>query len=155
MTRKIAVPWLVSHLGFSSQECLLWPFKSRYKSGYGSVWIDGKLTGAHRAMLRLKTGDCPLGMTAAHSCGVKLCVNPNHLRWATQSENEADKKLHGTAQIGEGNGAAKLMAADVCKIKAMLFERLKSHREISEQFSISRRTVSAISEGKLWAHISP
>lgn len=35
---------------------------------------------------------------AAHSCGKGHlgCITPQHLRWATQVENEADKLIHGT-----------------------------------------------------------
>ena len=31
-----------------------------------------------------------------HACGNSLCSNPDHLYWGTLSENENDKKKHGT-----------------------------------------------------------
>jgi hypothetical protein len=33
---------------------------------------------------------------AAHSCGRSRCFNPDHIYEATQSQNEADKMIHGT-----------------------------------------------------------
>jgi hypothetical protein len=91
------VAFLRDLIGHDSDSCILWPF-SRYANGYGSVWFEKALTGAHRLMCRLAHGEpSAAGLQAAHSCGRQLCVNPQHLRWATQAENEEDKILHGTA----------------------------------------------------------
>lgn len=46
-----------------------------------------------RHMCKLKNGDPPTpDHEAAHSCGNGKhgCINPNHLRWATDAENMAD-----------------------------------------------------------------
>jgi hypothetical protein len=82
---------LLSLVGTDNDDCVLWPFGG-YLNGYGYVYFKGKLTGAHRASCWLKFGAPPTSdHQAAHSCGQKRCVNPRHLRWATQRENEADK----------------------------------------------------------------
>jgi hypothetical protein len=56
---------------------------------------------AHRLMCQLAHGDPPTpDHIAAHSCGRghEGCVNPNHLSWKTYSENELDKRVHGTTR---------------------------------------------------------
>lgn len=81
------------------EACIDWP-GGRFPKGYGRVRHDGRRRNAHRVSLILATGQDPRGLQAAHTCGRQLCVNPRHLRWATQAENEADKAQHGTKRRG-------------------------------------------------------
>lgn len=95
-----AQQWLDDHVGYEGDSCLLWPF-GHSSTGYGTVNYYGTVGGAHRFMCRLAHGEPPSpDMQAAHRCGVRSCVNPKHLRWATQAENEADKIIHGTYNHG-------------------------------------------------------
>lgn len=88
--------WLNSLVRYQGDDCVLWRF-STYSNGYGCIWFEGRLTGAHRLMCRLAHGaPSAANLQAAHGCGKQLCINPNHLRWATQAENEQDKYAHGT-----------------------------------------------------------
>lgn len=59
----------------------------------------------------------------AHWDGVKPHCHWRNLRWATRAENEADKVRHGTANIGERNGQAKLTDEQVRQIKARPLRR--------------------------------
>ena len=88
----------------SSDDCLIWPFAVRKSSGYAAytyrsagrkVSVD-----AHRFVCELAHGKPIDDDQAAHSCGVKLCINPHHLRWATPQENMDDAKAHGTVRGG-------------------------------------------------------
>lgn len=83
------------------EECIIWPFRSKTGPNmeYASVSKNFSKYGrrAHRVVCGLKHGDPPTPEhEAAHICGNSLCLNPNHIRWATRSENEQDKKLVGT-----------------------------------------------------------
>lgn len=84
--------WIEAHKNYQGQECLIWPF-SREKTGYARTGIvDGyKVTSVrvHRIMCEHKHGPCPKGMETLHICkrGHLGCVNPNHLKWGTKSEN--------------------------------------------------------------------
>lgn len=141
--------WLRSHVSHGGSKCLIWPFKSKYKNGYGSVFYDGKLTGAHRVMCRLAHGEPPTREHhAAHSCGNRMCVNPNHIGWKTPSQNEADKVAHGTDVRGERNPCAKLNRQQVQDIRSM--RGTKSQSSIARQFGVSRRAVGFILSGETW-----
>jgi hypothetical protein len=157
LTRTMArhgepMAWLRSHLSATTDECILWPFKSAYESGYGSVLLDGSLTGAHRAMCRIAHGDPPSTIhQAAHSCGIRKCINPRHLSWKTPKENEVDKVAHGRDSQGERNGCAKLTAANVQAIRVL--EGSLTQEQIARTFGVSRRAVGMVLSGKTWGHV--
>lgn len=96
-------------LNHDGDECLAWPY-SRAK-GYGHVWLGEKMIYAHRYVCTLVHGEPPSeDHQCAHSCGNGHlgCVAKNHLRWATQSENMADRVIH--AIFGQGENWASLDA---------------------------------------------
>lgn len=59
--------------------------------GYAQVgWNDGvktRMVLAHRAAWVHVNGQMPLGMTLDHTCKVRRCVNPSHLRMLPNFEN--------------------------------------------------------------------
>ncbi len=140
--------WLQRHTNFSGIECLIWPFGIN-SSGYGVVLFEGKRTTASRIMCFLAHGEPEDDrMEAAHSCGKghEGCVNPKHLRWATHSDNQADRIGHGTSNRGENNGFAKLSDSDVLAIRAMAGEL--PQKEVAEMFGIAPCHVSKIQNGE-------
>jgi hypothetical protein len=54
---------------------------------YGGFYAEGKGYYAHRWMWEYAYGKIPEGLTIDHLCRNTLCVNPYHLRLATQREN--------------------------------------------------------------------
>lgn len=143
--RGAALAFLRDHVGFAGRECVQWPFRAQYRQKYGSVWFEGRLTGAHRLMCRFAHGEPPSGYEAAHSCHNRLCVNPNHLRWATRAENLAERRT----LKGEANASAKLSHSDVLKIREMVGLGM-SHSSIANEFGVSRRNVTHIANGTTW-----
>lgn len=87
------------------RRCWLWT-GAVTNSGYGLLYFDGRITGAHRVAWVLQHGPVPEGLVVAHSCDVKLCVNPKHLFLATQAENLADMRSKGRHASGSFLGAA-------------------------------------------------
>jgi len=75
--------------------CWIWKW-GKQNNGYGKVRDGRNYTTAHRLMYRQTYGEPALDLQVMHSCGVRSCVNPDHLNVGNQSDNEADKKAHGT-----------------------------------------------------------
>lgn len=79
--------------------CWLWR-RRRNNQGYPTMTIRVEDRGhpvpmfAHRVSLQVFTNAPRRGQEAAHAvfCPNKHCVNPDHLRWATRLQNEADKR---------------------------------------------------------------
>lgn len=86
--------WLDAHAQHSGDECLIFPFP-RLRNGYGHF---GKPhIAAHRYMCGLLNGEPPTDKhQAAHSCGrgADGCVNPTHLSWKTNAENQVERYQH-------------------------------------------------------------
>lgn len=66
-----------------TEGCWLWEGTIDSK-GYGMLWLD-KYVRAHRHSYALLVGPPPDILD--HSCGIRHCVNPDHLRPVTQAQN--------------------------------------------------------------------
>ena len=85
-------------------------------------------------------------LDAAHNCGVRLCCNPHHVRWATRKNNKADELIHGTRNRGRRNGHVKLTEEEVWAIRVAP----GVHERIAADFEVSRALVSQIKRGETW-----
>jgi hypothetical protein len=149
MARGDAKRWLHNALMHESDECLLFPF-GRFADGYGAVWSSGKMVKAHRFICEAAHGMPPSPEHhAAHSCGIRTCVNKRHLRWATRAENEADKVVHGRSNRGERQGHSVLTLSQVMQIK----QATEPQRQIARRFGISPQQVCNIKKGRAWAWV--
>jgi hypothetical protein len=131
---------LLSALHSQTNDCVSWPFGgSGY--GYSTVWFDGTTRRVHRLICEAAHGPQPTPKhVAAHSCGNNGCINPRHLRWATQSENMLDREAHGTVPRGY-----KISEADAAEIRALKGQM--SQWQIAKRFGITDSYVSAIHRG--------
>lgn len=68
--------------------CWVWT-ASKNKKGYGQICVGygSRLMLAHRFAWELVIGPIPEGMQLDHKCHNPSCVNPDHLRLATNTEN--------------------------------------------------------------------
>lgn len=60
------------------------------QSGYGQMYVKGRVTRVHRAAYETWVGKIPVGETVHHKCAQRLCINPEHLQLATVQENVAE-----------------------------------------------------------------
>ncbi len=142
-----AESWLLKQIDCDPDECAIWPFKSKV-NGYGSLHADGKKVKAHRFICEKAHGNPPFERAdAAHSCGVRACCNPHHLRWATRKENMKDAASHGTIPRGEQRHNAKLKLSDIETIRSATDASASS---LSACFRVSKSTIYKIREGRRW-----
>lgn len=71
-----------------TESCWEWT-GSKLKDGYGMLRIGGRDVMAHRYSWELANGPIPNKMVIDHKCWTHSCVNPDHLRLATSSQNTA------------------------------------------------------------------
>lgn len=57
---------------------------------YGRVRFGRKSIGAHRASYMAFKGPISEGLWVLHSCDIRCCVNPYHLRLGTAADNAKD-----------------------------------------------------------------
>lgn len=129
--------------------------KGRKKpDGYTDVRLyhDGGSTfcSVHRLVCRCFHGPQPSHLhEVAHGDGNRSNNVAANLRWATKSENYADRNQHGTHNRGERNGAAKLSAADVARIFEL--SRSMPSRAVAREMGICKSQVGNILRGQAWA----
>jgi hypothetical protein len=131
------VKWIKAHRTYNDDKCLTWPFA---RNDDGRAMMDGG--GASRAMCAAAHGPAPFKKAyAAHNCGRghEGCVNPQHLRWATGTQNAADRLLHGT--LGR-----KLCPDDIRTIRVSVLTQVS----LAEMFGVSQTMISRIQLRQSW-----
>ena len=103
----------------------------------------------HRLVLLAFQGPCPIGHQACHGDGVRSNCRLSNLRWDTIAGNHADKKKHGTAQIGSKNPHSRLTEeqAQIVKYSGRPLKKLAS------EFGVSFGCVDKIRYGQSWRHL--
>lgn len=133
---------------YSGNDCLIWPFAPA-GNGYALVARKGtnKKDYVHRLVCEHRHGPPPTQRhEAAHSCGNGHlgCVNPDHLRWATRTENMRDRGLH--------RGAKALHANDVREIRRL--RQLIGPTEIARRFGVTPTTIHHVLTGHTWSWLT-
>lgn len=133
----------VSYVG---DDCLIWPY-AKSDRGYGTITRsrDFGCKFAHTEVLCRVTGHRPEGLQAAHAplvCHERACVNPAHLRWATLTENQADRVLDGTSLRTLTDDEVRAIRADS-----------RRQVDIAADYGIAQSQVSAIKLRKLYASV--
>lgn len=140
-------------LNYEGDDCFTWPYH-RNQFGYGMMPKEvgrGRVS-VSRSVCRDINGPPPTPKHfACHSCGNGRlgCVSKKHLRWGTQSENEADKLLHGTHQRGMRHWNSKLTEDQVREIISLRGK--ESLTSIAKRFAVALPTVSNIYNGHTWS----
>lgn len=134
-----------------------WPWLGSVNpAGYGvfsGAVIGQKKMSAHRFAFLLANGELDPTLDVCHSCDLRSCVNPAHLRQATHRENIAEAIAKGSGAIGKkgaAHHAAKLTAEQVAEIRRRAAGG-ESARALAREFSISFQHVSDLKRGNAWA----
>lgn len=89
-----------------------------------------------------------------HTCDNLNCINPDHLKEGTNKDNSQDMVNKNRQAIGENNGGGvKLNSYKVIEIKQKLLEG-DSLRKLAKEYSVDKKTILNIKQGKKWKHIN-
>jgi len=129
-----------------------------YKKNYPVVGLskDGmqKPIPVHRLVLFAFVGPPPEGMEARHFPDRdKANCRLSNLSWSTHAINNHDKVLHGTSNIGERNGSAKLTADMVREIQMIKEWPRGLLARIAREYDVSVALIQKIRDRKIWKHL--
>lgn len=97
-------------------------------------------------------GPIPDGMLVMHSCDNEWCVNPEHLRAGTNSENLLDASRKGRIARGERNGGGGKLSESAAR-QILNTKGVTGPSEAARRFGVSTQTVKAIRRGRIWRHL--
>jgi hypothetical protein len=134
-----------------ADDCWLWN-SYRLPYGYGITYLCGVKGLAHRISYAISRGDIPSGKVVMHVCDNPPCVNPNHLRLGTLSDNAADAVAKGRMKSPklsrERHPRAKLSQLTVQRLK--LVAGAMSCKKLGVAIGESESLVESITSGKSW-----
>jgi predicted XRE-type DNA-binding protein len=113
--------------------------------GYPQIYHNGRVTSIARMLMETRYGrKLPYEICALHKCNNKLCINPDHIRIGTRSENTLDSR--DTMTIG----GQKLCNADVTIICSMWETGKFTQQEIGDLVGVRQDHISRIVNNKAW-----
>jgi DNA-binding XRE family transcriptional regulator len=127
--------------------CWIWN-GGQFQNGYGKFTIKGRQYRAHRVSYELAHGPIPADALLRHTCGNRLCVRPEHLKWGGVRESHA-------AQMTNMNRSrvAKLTEQDVRQIRQRYADHEITQRQLAKEYGISVATVQSVLDRRSWRHV--
>lgn len=122
------------------------------KNGYCRVTMRGKDYLIHVVVLTSFIGPRPHLHQAAHGNGKRFDNRLVNLRWATVSENHADKIAHGTDVRGSNQWYAKLTDESVMEIRRK-YAAGETIEVLAGVFGVGFNQIHKIVSGKQWRHL--
>lgn len=137
------------------------PFRlAESMGGNGYFFVTTILNGKRRSLTvhalicRTFYGNRPgPGFCVRHLDGNKLNNILSNLVWGTYSENEGDKRRHGTAAIGSKQGHAKLTEDIVRLIRFVIPRGLWTAKQAAEALGMHPASIRKIVRGVGWKHV--
>lgn len=129
--------------------CWLWHGATQ-GIGYGSFYMNRRLTTAHRFSYELHFGPIPLDKWVLHECDNPPCCNPRHLFLGDRLSNAQDRSRKGRTPHGESSYRARLTYAQVVDIRERYASGSCTIYALAEEFGVHPATISKIINRKLW-----
>lgn len=117
--------------------CWIWQGSINNK-GYGRLGLGRRENGkalAHRVSWEINKGKVPSDRIVMHVCDNPPCVNPDHLRLGTRSENQQDMSDK------RRNGSQKLTVAQIKEIQTAKAVPGYQYR-LAEKFGVAQSAIS-------------
>lgn len=118
------------------------------KSGYGLDYEPStkKTVLAHRKAYKDAFGEIPNGLVIMHICNNKTCVNPDHLKAGTQSENIKQSYKDGL-QTNPNRSMTKEQVLEIFSMEG-------SQRKIAKLFNTTQTVVKNIRNSKTYCDLT-
>lgn len=172
-SEEISKFWASVLVGAETECWIFTGFRNESDYGMFGVSRNGKWQRyrAHRLSYLIASGEDPAEYQVIHSCDTPPCVNPAHLRKATNAENVRDmiakgRNPHGDTHWarrmpdrvlrGEANGSAKLTAEGVREIRRRWDNRGNepvSMYRLAKEYGLSNGYVKRLVERQSWVHL--
>lgn len=143
-----------------------YPRQKPLASGYVPISVRGKPVRAHRLAWEECFGPIPDGLWVLHYCDHPSCWQPLHLWLGTAQDNIDDMRRKGRAryvapyhpasnrnpQVGERNGMAKLVVAQVIEIRQRLAAG-EEYRALAVVYGVTPQMIRRIGLRLNWKEI--
>jgi hypothetical protein len=139
---------LLPAIKINESGCWIWQ-RHIGKSGYHEAGVNGKILRVHRIVAEIVYGAAPKGHFALHSCDIKTCVNPDHLRWGTQKQNMEDAVKRKRVRTGQNASWSKLTWEMVEELR-LIDLSTTTLDEIAKNYPVSRTTIWRAMTGISW-----
>lgn len=124
---------------------------------YGTFTYNKIRYTAHRFSCESVHGPAPKDKPfTLHSCDNPSCINPDHLRWGSSSENAIDREKRNRRFVLRGSniGNSKLNEKQVNEIKKELINyQYGDYIRLGKKYNVSETLIKHIRLGKLWKHV--
>ncbi|MBC22303.1 MAG: hypothetical protein CMJ32_00095 [Phycisphaerae bacterium] len=133
-----------------SDECWEWT-GAVMSNGYGVIKEGSpsrKMITAHRVSAAIHFGPLKPSDVVCHSCDNRRCVNPDHLRIGTQSENIREAVARG--RYVRRRHARVLSDQQADEIRTHLGRGRLTQSEIGALYGVQRQVVTQIARGKTY-----
>lgn len=151
METKDLLAELLANSYIDEKGCRLWT-SFLYPSGYGKGKLNGETYVAHRASYKVFKGEIPEGLLVLHTCGVRNCINPEHLYAGTSKDNNNDTLARHEKPRARGRlqGSAILTETLVQQLRKDL-KTQEPPKKLALKYGISYKTVIGIKNKRTWA----
>lgn len=122
-----------------------------------SLWDSGKSRTCYIAPMVAEAfiGPKPKGQQVRHKNGINTDNHFANLEYGTRSQNELDKRRHGTAPIGENHPAAKLTPDQVQEIRCSYIKGSRTHgcNALGKTYGVTGEMIYRIIHRLAWSHL--
>ncbi len=117
--------------------CWVWKWSVERK-GYASVRVNGRAQKAHRVSYELAKGPIPERAIIRHLCDDPACLNPDHLKVGTGSDNMRDMAASGN------QGNQKLTIDEANEIRQIFARDDTSQADLARRYGVSSSAIRKI-----------
>lgn len=151
LSRKPLKDRLLEKCNENEHGCWTWT-GALTRGGYGHirVWEVDKwvMRRAHRVSYRIFKDDFDPSLLVLHECDNPSCINPDHLRQGTHSDNNKDMLDRG--RVSRKVRVSKINFEKAEEIRSLYKTGDYTQKNIGDMYGLARNTISNIVNNKRW-----